>query len=96
MLCHLMAGAVRLVGQSLPRSIQLALLSWLLLQSSTTLAATTPPALLSLQDALSRTLQYSPQLQQQPLAVRQQALLRLQACGHASARTDAKRRKYQR
>ena len=79
MLCHLMAGAVRLVGQSLPRSIRLALLSWLLLQSSTTLAATTPPALLSLQDALSRTLQYSPQLQQQPLAVRQQALLRLQA-----------------
>ena len=79
MLSHLMAGDGRFVGQSRPRYIRLALTSWLLLQSSTTLATTTPPALLSLQDALSRTLQYSPQLQQQPLAVRQQALHRLQA-----------------
>lgn len=79
MLCHLMASDGRFAGQSQPRYVWLALLSWLLLHSSITLAATTPPTLLSLQDALSRTLQSSPQLQQQPLAVRQQALLRLQA-----------------
>lgn len=78
MLCHLMAGDGRPAGLSQPRVIQLVLTSWLLLSSST-LAQTTPPAQLSLQDALSRTLQSSPQLQQQPLAVRQQALLRLQA-----------------
>lgn len=75
MLCHLMAGDGRSAGLSQPRVIQLVLTSWLLLSSST-LAQTTPPVLLSLQDALSRTLQSSPQLQQQPLAVRQQALLR--------------------